>query len=80
MKAKKKAPTGWEKYRNPDKRCAYPWGPGGAGYCWSFANHVDGDKKFKDLSTICPGCEMWKEKKVLAPGHGFNSERKTERG
>ena len=54
------------KYQNPDKRCSHPpardtkkktWSA--AGYCWSYAHHVDGDKKFKDMEKICRGCELW---------------------
>lgn len=48
------------KYRNPDPRCTYPWSPGGAGYCWSFAHHVDGRKRYEDMEKICPKCELWK--------------------
>ena len=58
------------KYQNPDKRCSYPpvrdtkkktWSP--AGYCWSYASHVDGDKNLKDMKAICRGCDLWTGKK-----------------
>lgn len=53
-------PLVFEKYRNPDPRCTYPFTPEPCGYCWSYANHVDGDKAFKDMSTICPTCDLFK--------------------
>ena len=46
-------------YRNPDKRCTYPFTPDPLGYCWSYANHVDGTERFEDMDKICPGCEFW---------------------
>ena len=51
--------TKWEDYRNPDPQCTYPWSPGPAGYCWSWANHFDGAPKFADIQTICKGCECY---------------------
>lgn len=51
----------FEIYENKDQRCTYPFEPCGAGYCWSFANHVDGTPRFEDMSKICPGCEFWKD-------------------
>jgi hypothetical protein len=49
------------KYRNPDKRCQYPFEPNPLGYCWSYAHHVDGvDEKFRDIESICrSGCMFW---------------------
>ena len=49
-----------EKYQNPDKACVYPCSP--SDYCWSYANHVDGDEQFKNMTDICNGCEFWKPK------------------
>lgn len=48
-------------YLNPDPRCRYPWTPGPAGYCWSYACYVDGDKNYTPIESICRGCELWKE-------------------
>lgn len=48
-------------YRNPDPRCTYPFTCDPLGYCWSYANYVDGTEKFEDMSIICPGCDCWKE-------------------
>ena len=47
-------------YKNPDKRCTYPFTCDPLGYCWSYANYVDGDERFKDIEAICKNCEMWK--------------------
>lgn len=54
----------FKKYRNPDPQCTYPFEDCGAGYCWSYAHHVDGNPKFSDMSKICPGCECWKPSPV----------------
>ena len=55
----------WEVYRNPDKRCTYPWSPGKFGYCWSFALHVDGVHSSEHMAKICPGCECWDPKREV---------------
>ena len=34
-------PSPFDKYRNPDPRCTYPWEPGPVGYCASYACAVD---------------------------------------
>ena len=56
----------FEKYKNPDPRCEYCFTPDPVGYCWSYANYVDGldpkkrnkySYKFDDIKTICLGCE-----------------------
>lgn len=47
------------KYENKDERCTYPFSPDPAGYCWSYAHHVDGKGHCPDMSTICPECELW---------------------
>ena len=47
------------KYKNPDSRCQYPFTPDPLGYCWSYANHVDGTEGFEDMAKICPGCDEW---------------------
>lgn len=49
----------YKKYRNPDKRCKYPFTAEPLGYCWSYANHVDGDEKFQDMEAICKTCDLW---------------------
>ena len=49
----------FDKYRNPDKRCGYPFTPDPAGYCWSYANHVDGKVGFEDMESICEGCDRF---------------------
>ena len=48
----------FDKYRNPDPRCGYPFTPDPCGYCWSYARHIDGTG-CKDMDEICPRCEMW---------------------
>jgi hypothetical protein len=55
------------KYENPDPRCEYPYDPSPVGYCWSYANHVDGEDKFADMTAICPGCECWNPKAKQPP-------------
>ena len=48
------------KYRNRNPRCGYPFEPSPAGYCWSYAHHVDGTKGFEEMSKeICPHCELF---------------------
>lgn len=46
-------------YENKNRRCHYPFTPDPLGYCWSFANHVDGDSRFKNIQRICSGCNSW---------------------
>ena len=46
----------YDKYRNPDPRCRYPFTPDPVGYCWSYAHHVDGTKK----ELTCDTCEFWR--------------------
>jgi len=53
----------YDKYRNPDTRCGYPFEPCGAGYCWSYAHHVDGTEGYEDMESICPGCECFIDKR-----------------
>jgi hypothetical protein len=54
----------FEKYRNPDKRCQYPFGSGSLGYCCSYACHIDGkDERYKDITVICRKCKLWVDKK-----------------
>ena len=55
-----KPKPGVEKYRNPDPRCKYPFEPKFAGYCWGYANHVDGEPGFEKFT--CEGCDMWQDK------------------
>ena len=58
-RTKKEALANIQKYKNPDSRCRYPFTPDPIGYCWSYANHVDGTKGFEDMDKICPGCDEW---------------------
>ena len=51
----------FQKYRNPDQRCCYPFSNDFVGYCWSFATHADGDPEFTDIESICANCSMWKD-------------------
>ena len=44
----------FSKYKNPDKRCTYPFEPMSIGYCWGWASFVDGGNPPK-----CDKCEMW---------------------
>jgi len=72
--AKKPKPPDIWKYRNPDRRCNYPFDPSPLGYCWSFASYIDGGEKwlkqrsdiekkeFKTMEDICRGCDRWNEK------------------
>lgn len=46
-------------YENPDSRCTYPFALDALGYCWSYANHVDGTSGFEDMEKICPTCDEW---------------------
>ena len=59
--------TKYDKYHNPDRRCTYPFTPDIFGYCWSYANYVDGTKGFQDIEKNCKGCEMWKENELGDP-------------
>ena len=47
----------YTKYENKDERCTYPFSDDPLGYCWGYANFIDGDKAFKDFT--CDGCEYW---------------------
>ncbi len=72
-KTKLETRTKWIKrlksYRNPDKRCKYPWQLGNLGYCWGYANWLDiknKDKgilgeysKFESYMELCKDCEYW---------------------
>lgn len=48
-------------YRNPDKRCHYPWTSSPTEFCWAYANHVDERGQPEDMEQICKECEHWKE-------------------
>lgn len=58
-----------QRYKNKDKRCAYPFTPDLSGYCWSYANYIDDGAEilFKwnvtSMEQICSKCGFWKEKK-----------------
>ena len=54
----------FDKYKNQDKRCGYPFSPYPCGYCWSYAHHVDGTKGYEDMERICKGCDLF------IPKHG----------
>lgn len=47
-------------YKNPDPSCTYPFTPDPLGYCWSYANHVDGTLGYEDVEEMCSDCEFWK--------------------
>ena len=49
----------FDKYRNRDTRCGYPFSPDPCGYCWSYAHHVDGTKGYEDMEKICRGCDLF---------------------
>ncbi len=55
----KKSP--YLKYRNPDKRCQYPWTNGPVGYCWLYAGKVDEKATKKEIEKFCSKCDMWKK-------------------
>ncbi len=55
----------FNKYRNPDHRCKYPFEACPTGYCWSFANHVDGEESYEDMDAICCDCEFFKPDKPV---------------
>ena len=57
-------------YKNPDKRCHYPWQLGNLGYCWGFASMVD-DKLTKNYRGFCRDCKYWDEtlKELQAHNH-----------
>jgi len=41
-KTKEEAIARINSYKNPDKRCTYPFTCDPLGYCWAYAHHVDG--------------------------------------
>lgn len=48
-------------YKNPDKRCTYPY-PSKASrdeYCYSYSSHVDGYLSKKELKRACEMCKFW---------------------
>ncbi len=52
-------PTPSEKYRNPDPRCGYPWADDFSEYCLSYACHIGGEERYRDMEGICPGCKYF---------------------
>lgn len=48
---------------SPPKWCAYPFENDPLGYCWSWANHIDGQRKEfeKARDGFCKGCELNKD-------------------
>ena len=61
-KTKEEAIKKINSYKNPDKRCSYPFTCDPLGYCWSYAHYVDGNEKFKNIKNICKNCEFWNVK------------------
>ena len=57
MKVKK-----WSDYKNPDKKCKYPFSQCGVGYCWGYANLYDKAKNKKELKKqakiYCKTCDF----------------------
>lgn len=51
------------KYENKNDSCEYPFTPDPAGYCWSYASHVDGTEGFEDMDKICMNCDCWSPNK-----------------
>jgi hypothetical protein len=49
------------KYKNPDKRCTYPFEPSLLGYCWGYATKVDEGKKMATI-VCAKRCEFWEKK------------------
>jgi hypothetical protein len=52
--------TSFAKYKNPDKRCTYPFEDNFVGYCWSYANAVD-----KREDANCVGCGFYEGKEPI---------------
>ena len=56
--------TKFSDYKNPDKRCSYPFTPEALGYCWGYAGLWDKAKNAKELKRkalkFCPDCGMWR--------------------
>ncbi|GEM_PF-2912563 len=48
------------KYKPPEW-CDYPFTPDPMGYCWSWAQHIDGTHEFKNIKNICKcrPCEFY---------------------
>ena len=57
-------PKSVQDYKNPDKRCRYPFTLNWLGYCWGYGERFDRAKNKKELLKLlknyCPGCEYWK--------------------
>lgn len=55
------------RYKNPDKRCHYPFEPNVFGYCWMYSSYIDNGAKFliprelNSMEEICHSCEFWKK-------------------
>jgi hypothetical protein len=64
-----------KKYKNPDKRCTYPFADNALGYCWSYACYVDGERAFEYIEKICKGCEYWNGKKGETKKHSVRKQR-----
>ena len=52
----------YKKYKNPDKRCSYPFTNDVLGYCYGFAGWLDDTKKVITMQQLCNGCEYWRTK------------------
>jgi len=68
-----------KKYKNPDKRCNFPFEDNAFGYCWSYACHVDGEQEFEDMEKICKGCEHWAGKKSANRKSSIRKQRPLSR-
>lgn len=56
-----KSESPYDKYRNDDKRCHYPFEQCGVGYCWGYATMVDGNSKYESVERLCRFCECWED-------------------
>ena len=52
----------YEKYRNKNKACKYPFEPDALGYCWGYAQYVDMKATKKEIIKLCKKCEYWHDK------------------
>jgi len=48
-------------YRNPDRRCSYPWTPDRLGYCWGYASLWGRSATQVEVEAYCSEgpCEFW---------------------
>jgi len=57
-----------KKYHNHDPDCTYPFSNDVVGYCWSYANHVDGTKCFENIKEHCMLCDYYKKSEKYCEG------------